>query len=98
MVNYQTSQYELLIFLLVLFRRFSMRQRNITSYSLFRSHCIYCQLRRLVFNQNSPLQPVSESRGGWSERDSGGQSPEILGLILNCGLEKYCIECEDCVW
>ena len=24
----------------------------------------FCQLRRLVFDQSSPVQPISESRGG----------------------------------
>ena len=27
------------------------------------------QLRRLVFDQSSPVHPVSESRGGYPERD-----------------------------
>ena len=46
----------------------------------------FCQLRRLVFDQSSPVQPVSESRGGplsVAEEEEEQQQQEIL--VSNIG-------------
>ena len=44
----------------------------------------FCQLRRLVFDQSSPVHPDSLSRGGYYERDGGeGRTEEIL--VSNIG-------------
>ena len=44
----------------------------------------FFHLRRLVFDQSSPVHPFSESRGGYHERYGGGaRSTEILCLILD---------------
>ena len=52
MVNYQTSKYELLnlIFLYVPFRRFSLRQRHITSHSPIISPCSTLRIERFAFH------------------------------------------------
>ena len=52
----------------------------------------FCQLRRLVFDQSSPVQPVSESRGGTlsvTEEDderTNERTKEIL--VSNIGYVK----------
>ena len=44
----------------------------------------FCHLRRLVFDQSSPVNPISESRGGYRERHGqtdgrmDGRRTEIL--------------------
>ena len=47
------------------------------------------QLRRLVFDQSSPVHPVSESRGGTlsvTEKDKGRRTEEIL--VSNFGFYR----------
>ena len=54
----------------------------------------FCQLRRLVFDQSSPVQPISKSRGGGGSPEKSGErktkilvsnirfnSPTIVGLL-----------------
>ena len=45
----------------------------------------FCQLRRLVFDQSSPVNPVSESRGGvpWALQTEGEGGRKFLCLILD---------------
>ena len=45
----------------------------------------FCHLRRLVFNQSSPVHPVSESRGG-NLNVTNGERTKIL--VSNIGLIK----------
>ena len=44
----------------------------------------FCQFRRLVFNQRSPVHPVSESRGGSTSVTKSKEKTEIL--VSNFGL------------
>ena len=42
-------------------------------------------MRRLVFDQSSPVHPVSEYRGGsTSVTNGGGGQTEILGFNIGC--------------
>ena len=48
-------------------------------------------MRRLVFDQISPVQPVSESRGGWTEHDGKVRTKdehrkEILVSNIGCSI------------
>ena len=40
--------------------------------------CQFCQLRRLVLDQSSPVQPVSKSRGGSPECDRVGAGVVVV--------------------
>ena len=49
----------------------------------------FCYLRRLVFDQSSPVQPVSEFMGfGLSRTEDGGGQTEILVSHIGCVPQK----------
>ena len=49
----------------------------------------FCYLRRLVFDQSSPVHPVSESIGfGLSRTEDGGGQTEILVSHIGCVPQK----------
>ena len=48
-------------------------------------------MRRLVFDQRSPVHPVSESRGGWSERYGGRRRRRTEILVSNIGFPSNTI-------
>ena len=45
----------------------------------------FCQLRRLVFDQSSLVQPVSEYRGGPLSMTDGGEGQTMEILVSNIG-------------
>ena len=57
----------------------------------------FCQLRRLVFDQSSPVQPISDFRGGYPECDRGRRRMKsgrkslclILDMFVKCVFIKY---------
>ena len=48
----------------------------------------FCQLRRLVFDQSSPVHPLSDFRGGGLSLTNGGQRTEILVSNIGFTLEN----------
>ena len=51
----------------------------------------FCQLRRLVFNQGSPVNPVSESRGGPLSMTHEQTNHQTEILVSNIGFTAYSI-------
>ena len=53
----------------------------------------FCYLRRLVFNQSSPVHSVSESRGGTARvtHGEGEGGRKFVSLILDFSLPTWCI-------
>ena len=56
-----------------------MKKKNIIE----KNDILFCQLRKLVFNQSSPLHPVSDFRVGTLSDTKDGQGPETL--VSNLG-------------
>ena len=51
---------------------------------------MFSNIRNLVFDQSSPVQPVSEYRGGWSERaEEESEGRKSLFLILDYGVSNF---------
>ena len=61
------------IYIFIFFSRRKKKKKMLFPY--------FCQLRRLVFDQSSPLHPVSESRGGTLSVTDGAQTEILVSNI-----------------